>query len=374
MELKLINFIVDDYDWEYILKEEPYCLDIKKENYGTDYIMFNYNQITSDFSDDIVKEARGIILEADTLKPACVPFFKFFNIDEDNADKIDWSTAKVQEKIDGSLIKMWFNPYEQKWMVSTNRCINAFSCKLPNNLVYDNFGELFLEAINNSSIREMDLNTDYTYMFELVSPYNKVVIDYPEIKIYHIGTRNNKTLKEIDVDIGVEKPKEYDLKTEAQVRLAAQKLPFNEEGYVVVDKNYNRVKVKSPAYVNAHILVNNHTINKKKVLELILRDGQSEFLSYFPEYKEIFKEIYNKLETWKSRLNFMEMMIKANEYARPDMTDKQFALFVQELDNKEDCALAFQLHKNKIKNWKEYVDNLPIKKILEKIERVSLYE
>lgn len=70
-------------------------------------------------------------------------------------------------------------------------------------------------------------------------------------------------------------------------------MPFNEEGYVVVDKEYNRVKIKSPAYVNAHRLINNKVINTEKVLDLIIQNEQSEFLSYFPEYTEIFKSIQN---------------------------------------------------------------------------------
>lgn len=366
-QLKLVEFIAEHNNWEETLKNEPYCLDIKKETYGNEFIIFNYDQINSDFSNDIVKEARGIILETDTLKPVCVPFFKFFNIDETNAAEIDWSTARVQEKIDGSLIKMWFN--NGIWMISTNKCINAFSCDLPNNLIYHTFGDLFSQALKNSSIKDLDKN--YTYMFELVSPYNKVVVDYPETKIYHIGTRDNRTLEEVDMDIGVEKPKEYDLKTEAQVRFAAQKLPFNEEGYVVVDKNYNRVKVKSPAYVNAHRLVNNHTVNKEKVLDLILHNEQSEFLSYFPEYRDIFVDIEMKLSVWKYRLEYLENIIRAVESANENITDKQFALFNKKMSGK-DNAFGFQLHKGIVKNWQDYFNKLTTKKILERIE--DIYE
>ena len=46
-QLKLIEFIKDHNNWEELLQQEPYCLKIKRDN---NYIIFNYNQIMSDFS------------------------------------------------------------------------------------------------------------------------------------------------------------------------------------------------------------------------------------------------------------------------------------------------------------------------------------
>lgn len=143
-------------------------------------------------------------------------------------------------------------------------------------------------------------NHDYTYMFELVSPYNKIVIDYPEPKIYHIGTRDNRTFEELEIDIGIEKPKQYDLKTEQEVKKAAEKLPYNEEGYVVVDKYWNRVKIKSPSYVNAHRLVNNHVINKEKVLDLIRANEQGEFYLISQNIKKFLIKLKKNLKFGKN--------------------------------------------------------------------------
>ena len=46
-QLKLIEFIKSHNNWEELLQQEPYCLKIKRDN---NYIIFNYNQIMSDFS------------------------------------------------------------------------------------------------------------------------------------------------------------------------------------------------------------------------------------------------------------------------------------------------------------------------------------
>lgn len=63
-QLKLIEFIKDHNNWEELLQQEPYCLKIKRDN---NYIIFNYNQIMSDFSNSIVKEARGIIFRRQNI-------------------------------------------------------------------------------------------------------------------------------------------------------------------------------------------------------------------------------------------------------------------------------------------------------------------
>lgn len=102
MKLKLIDFIKEHSDWEALLSQTPYCLNISRDKmFGRNLIMFKYNQIESDFSNDIVKECRGVILDEDSLKPISIPYFKFFNFSEPHAAEIDWSSAIVTEKIDG---------------------------------------------------------------------------------------------------------------------------------------------------------------------------------------------------------------------------------------------------------------------------------
>lgn len=367
MKLELIEFIKTHKNWEDILTNEPFCLKINRDN---GYILFKYDQIKSDFSLNIVKEARGIILREKDFKVVCFPFTKFFNVDEPYADKIDWNTAKVQEKVDGSLIKVWCDRSEQgyyMWNISTQGCINAFSADINNNLsAYKTFGDLFMSVFDKNLFTLMD--KDYTYMFELVSPYNKIVVSYPETKIYHIGTRNNITYEEVEQDIGVEKPKKYNLSTEKECKEAASELTFNEEGYVVVDKNYNRVKIKSPAYVNAHRLVNNHCINGERVLDLIINNDQEEFLSYFPEYRPDFIRIQKLYLKYGEYLD--KMYDKVKGWADTGMERKEFAL---KLINKypNDMRFGFLLYDNNINSCKEYLEILGTKKIF---ERIKLYE
>ena len=357
--MELINFIKENNNWEEILTHQPYFLEIKRDE---GFILLKYDTIRSDFSLNIVKEARGIILKEDTLEIVCYPFTKFFNVDEEYADKIDWGSAKVQEKIDGSLIKVWF--YNGRWRISTNGTIDAFKAPLSTDVFCSSFGELFMETFDADYFSVM--NKDYTYMFELVSPYNKIVVPYPTIDIYHIGTRNNKTGKEENVSIGIKHPKIYNMNTERQVREAASKLPYNEEGYVVVDKNYHRVKIKSPAYVKAHRAVTSKALNTKNVLEIIIDGEDKEFLSYFPEYKPLFNKVSAMYGMYKKHLKDVQDIVK--EISEKTFSKKDFALALKET-LPEDTDIGFALYTGKATNWVNFLRKQTISDIVERIKK-----
>lgn len=366
MKLNLIEFIKNNENWENLLKESPYFIKINKlEN----YVIFNYDiEKGSDFSLPLVRECRGIILDINTLTPVCFPFVKFFNIDEIYADKIDWESARVQEKIDGSLIKLWAQPIKMGaylWHISTNGKINAFESNLSKDGEFNSFGDMFKSKFPfNELIRENKLNPNYTYMFEIVSPQNIIVVNYKKIDIYHLGTRDNKTGKEIEVDIGIQKPKEYNLNNEIDVKNAVKNLSLDYEGYVVVDKYYHRVKVKSPLWLKAHYLFNNNSWNEKRILSLIFENEIDEFISYFPDryqYIELEKE---KLNKYKNKIKELYKQIKLL-----DIKDKkEFAEWVK--NNKPEFSyMCFLIYNNKvdIDNIDKEIKSWTLNKIIERI-------
>jgi hypothetical protein len=297
--LYLLDFIKQNSDWEQKLSKKPYCITIKRKD---NFIMFNYSQIDSDFYNPLVRECRGIILD-DKFNPVCVPFFKFGNYGEGYVDSIDWDSARVQEKIDGSLIKVW--NYNGEWHVSTNGTIDAKDAEISNDLSpYETFYDLFVAAAQNSNLNINNLDINYTWMFELISPYNRVVVPYTVTELRHIGTRYNETLKECDIDIGVKKPKTYGFKSLEECISMACNLPFSEEGYVVVDSNWCRNKIKSPAYVAAHHLKNNGIVTKSRIVALIRQGEQEEFLNYYPEFKEHIENVLDKMMEFCSDMNW----------------------------------------------------------------------
>lgn len=295
--LKLQEFIRSNENWEEVLSAKPFAINIKRDG---DYVLFSYNMIESDFSNPIVQEARGIIFYEPTWEVVCYPFNKFFNVQEGHAADIDWNTAIVTEKIDGSIIKLWFHLGE--WHVSTNGTIDASKASLAQAAEFgtmkaENYYDLFVYAANKYDFLSVldSLDKGYTYIFELVSPFNRVVVPYTETKIYHIGTRSNWNFYEEDFDIGIEKPRQFELSSLDECLTAAGALPFSEEGYVVRDWKFDRVKIKSPAYVAAHHLKNNGVITYERILELVRNNAQDDFVAVYPEYTIMVDKIINGL-------------------------------------------------------------------------------
>ena len=316
----ILDLIKTEPNWRNILNNK----EIKITEKG-DLASFNYNH-SADFHDPVVREARGIIIDLKNEKVVCFPFRKFGNYMEEYVDSIDWSTAKAQEKVDGSIMKAYF--YDGKWCIASNATIDAFDA--PAGTSDKTFGELFSIAAERQGLDWDRLDKDCTYIFELTSKEALVVIDYGDTpQIWHLGTRNNITEEELDTNIGIKKPKQYPLKSLDDCIKAAEELNdetsrVQEEGFVVVDKDYHRIKVKSPYYVLVHSVLPNGMVSDKTLIECI-KNGASDDIVYYRKdiapriehLKEAMRDIDNRLDHyyryWKRQIG------------REHLTKKQFA-------------------------------------------------
>jgi hypothetical protein len=299
-----------------LLTAPPYNLIITEDH---DLYLLKYDQINSDFNEPLVAECRGLILEKETNKPQAVPFFKFWNHGESRAAKIDWNTARVQEKIDGSIIKVWSR--NGRWFVSTNGMIDASAVSYNST---KSFYQLFIEAGGNDLPYHLMVPT-HTYMFELVHPENRIVVPHQEKKLVHIGTRDLVSGKELDLDIGVVKPKEYRFNSLEEAVLVARALPYSEEGYVVVDGAWNRNKCKSAAYIAIHAMKSNGIVTPKRMLALMITGEDGEFLSYFPEYTDIYNQVFSAYNSFVDRIMIDIISVKDHSFD----TRKDYALLVK---------------------------------------------
>lgn len=299
--LEVIKFIKQhNEDWRELLSSDPYYINIKEDD---NYILLKYSQIDSDFNEIICRECRGLILSKnDNYKPVRLAFYKFFNFGEPFADRIHWRSCKTRMKIDGSMISAWY--YNGEWHLSTSGAIDAWKTPVNNS---DNltFGDVFEKALKNNNLTWNDLCSimckGYCYTFELVSPETRVVIPYKKADLYLIGMRNMNTLEELNIEdvpfckiSGIKTPKLYDLSNAKACIQAAEHLGYNEEGYVVVDKYFHRVKIKSPSYVAAHHLALNGAPTEARIFDIVEKGEKDEFLAYFPEYKELFERVEEK--------------------------------------------------------------------------------
>jgi hypothetical protein len=323
-KIELRDFILSHDNWEELLIAEPYSIKIKRE---AGFVIFNYNQLSSDFNNEIVRECRGIIFkEGEWEYPVCHAFDKFGNYGESYVPEMDWTSIKVSEKIDGSIMKLWC--YDDKWYVSTNGNIDAEDADVPD-IRKDNFRELFFDGVvkNLTKVRYpgglfrwlRDLKTNYTYIFEMVSPYTRVVIPYEYTDVYFLGARNNESNYQYGCDENsayamnmqmFPRPKIYSMNSLEDIIDAANELPWDAEGYVCYDKYFNRCKIKSPRYVVAHFARNNNVITRKHLIDIILKGEMNEFLIYASDYKD-------QME-WTKQLmeDFINVMNTAGTLAR----------------------------------------------------------
>ena len=394
-KLKLQEFIAEHSDWEVLLAEKPYCITITRDEvYGKKLVMFKYSQIDSDFNLEIVRECRGCILDAETFEPVCIPFYKFGNAGESYCPKIDWKSCWVGQKLDGSLIKMV--RIGNEILVSTNGTIDAFKAPLVEQIGCKSrtFGELVVEAIwNNDNFRPSHTHAvtskgkwfehpDYqyamkkfkdmleennTYMFELTSPFNKVVVAWHETRLNFLGVRNNTTLQETyftdhPLKDKFNTPKVFPLTSLEECMKAASELDANEEGYVVCDSHFNRVKVKSPLYVSIHHLRGeNGVMSYKRALEIVKANEVDEVLTYFPEYKDAFDKLEQR---FNEKVAEVEAAWKEFEKVKDSLTTrKDQAIWIMS-HVKEFAGFMFGMLDGKITSIHDAIYEFPNDKIV----------
>lgn len=310
MGSRILYFIKHNPDnWEQKLNDR-----LIRTNHTGNLVCFKYST-EADFSDPLVCEARGIIIDIVHQLVVCWPFDKFFNVQEQYAADIDWKTARVLEKIDGSLIKLyWFNG---KWVFATSSTCDAGNASVAGykDITYR---DVILRADNYGKISFDDLDKGYTYLFELVSPMTQIVIKYGKTTLYYLAARENATGEEIDFELeDFKKPRSFSLRTIDECLEAAVKLnkdseeDLTDEGFVVVDGKHNRIKIKSPAYVTRHQIANNRVFTTKRVTDLFIQGADfAKLAKEFPNEARIIK--YYDWQFEEVRHKIIEMA----EYAR----------------------------------------------------------
>jgi hypothetical protein len=342
-------------------------------------VLIKYDQIASSMGLSEVQDARGLILEKDTCKILCLSFRKFFNNAEGHAARIDWNTAHVLEKCDGSLIQVYWDWNNKKWFAATTGTAEGEG--EVNNKYGTTFNELFWKTVADKyNFNECTLDKDHVYAFELTTPYNIVVKPHGESSATLLAVRNRETLEEIKYEdlkmvsesINIPLVKAFDMNVDnaGALERTFDGMPFSEEGYVVVDGNFNRVKIKNPAYVAVHHLKSK--TSEHAIMEVVKSNEIDEFAATFPERKEEIFRLYDnylllteKLENaWYSLKDRRPKNITPKE-------KKKFAMAVFEVigeDNlKPYSGMFFGMNDGKVESVGDYLrkyDNKKLYKVL----------
>ncbi len=216
--------------------------------------------------------------------------------------------------------------------------------------------EMFSSSLNK--VCEGNLDQDITYVLELTSPYNRVVVDYPEIKLTLLGARNNITFQEYDCrEISTPFPvvhhypfNSYDVMIEHVSAIN----PKENEGIVVRDKNFNRIKVKSAAYVAYNKLLFDATNGSsgRRLLELILSDKHDDVFPMLAKHVLVdAEEILSNYRKFHSGL-VRQCVELVNSYDKTVPENrKALALKVQELK----LPMGIVMHLYSGKDFNDYL-------------------
>ena len=293
----------------------------------TIYNYSKYCQFKSEWN-EITLQCRGLILDKNHNIVA-KPFSKFFNLEEEKS--IPDEPYTIYEKLDGSLGILF---YYDGWHIATRGSFTSEQSQRAQQILNQKYSHL-LDS----------LNRDWTYLFEIIYPENRIVLDYGNREdLILLGIINRITLQEEELkDYGFPylQPSRYDGINFKQLKdLNLQ----NHEGFVIKFKSGKRIKIKFEDYVQLHGIITE--FSNKKVWEM-LRDGKdiNELIEIVPdEFFQKVKEVKEDLE--KQFNNIKNKAYKVYNDVKDFGTRKEIALHL--LNNHKDIMqLVFSLIDNK---------------------------
>lgn len=353
----------------------------------------NYDQLEAKESDPLAQECRGLILalpeglsiyvvsspdgkiDYSAIVPGkteilAYPMKRFFNYGQGSAAQINWHDLNlaVLEKLDGTLCIVYYDWGISKWCVATRSVPEA-------DLLMDNglftFRTLFEKALfDTTGGLPFDqfsalLDKNYTYCFELTTPYNRIVVAYPENRITMLAARKISSLKEVDpcevqiTGIPVVQAHTYSSIDEL-VNWVSSLNPMEHEGVVVRDSNFNRIKVKNAAYVAYNKLHDRLGSSERNCMEFVLLEKDDDVAQFLaPEIganmanlKKGLQEVIREHDDWyKSIRDVMKAHAKEDK--------KSFALLVQEAIKNQPGLLwqapFFQMFDGKASSMKDFI-------------------
>lgn len=261
---------------------------VRARRHGTylNLVQLKYSQVFSPMHEPIVRECRGLIVdEADGWRVVCRAYDKFFNLGEPNAAAIEWASAVVYDKLDGSLMTLY--RYRDRWHVASSGLPDAAGRAHESGAT---FADLFRRTWADLGYRWPDPpDGRRCFMFELMTPDNRIIVSHDRPRIVLHGVRDLDTMREsapepVAAAYGWECVPTFPITCADECVAAAGLLhPARGEGYVVRDAAFRRVKVKSPRYVALTHL--REGMSGRRMLEIVRANESDEFLSYFPEFR-----------------------------------------------------------------------------------------
>lgn len=264
----------------------------------------------------------GLILNNKTGEVVARGFDKFFNWLEKDTTSSD--IRRVYDKVDGSMILVYV--HEGKIRCATRGSLDSKQSRWAMEIIDRDFNPMQKQEI-------LRMGTRYTFLFELIHPQDRKVVDYDgESKLILLAMRHKETGEYLEYDtLVLAEVYGFDVVKTVNVDSVEELIEMTKdlkgaEGYVAEFHDNSRFKFKSLEYLRLHKFISD--LSPKRVLDAMIADDLPAFLDAVPD------EFIDEVTGWIGAINWRlanEMVVARNSYgaiASPDR--KGFALGVQE--------------------------------------------
>jgi len=230
------------------------------------YRLANYD----DFATYNAFELRGLtfVEQEDGSWQRYLMLHKFFNIGENRAYDLNVmfykKIVRVQEKLDGSMIRFIKLPNGKVYAKTKMGFTNEQAMRA--NRIYEINASL--RAIVNDGF-----DNGIAHIYEYISPFNQIVIQYDRESLVPIQSRNENTGEYIHFFHG-------DAVDETTLDDLYNQIEFlrDKEGWVITFEDGTLAKLKTPWYMKRHRLFTNVLANEAEIVKLILEEEIDDIL------------------------------------------------------------------------------------------------
>jgi RNA ligase len=263
---------------------------------------------------------RGLIFNTETGEIVARPFDKFFNWGE-GGHRSTGHIITVTEKIDGSLGILYRD---------------GNHCRISTRGTFDSEQAAWATSHLNAYYDLCRLPLEYTLLFEIVYPENRIVVDYGgDEDLFLLAIRNRFTGEYLPFYpdtyewaefFGFPTPKTFEFNNVVSIMEACESLDGTAEGWVAEFSDGQRFKFKGDAYVELHRLVTNTTF--KRVLSWVADGSYDAMIDGVPE------EFLGQVREWKRAIDLVvaatKMGVEYYFHYAPKATRKDFAIWINE--------------------------------------------
>ena len=329
--------------------------DVDWSPYGSARIAYNGDLVLFSYSEHAQFEgrwnwfeivSRGLILNWRTGEIVARPFDKFFNYGEGGRVSAA-EIVSATEKLDGSLGILYRVEEEgiQRVKIATRGAFMSVQA-------------LWATEWLNAHVDVALIPNEYTLLFEIIYPDNRIVVNYGErAELVLIGIRNRFTGSELSTPelrmwattLGLSMPITYEFRTVAEATQALKALDVHHEGWVCVFADGQRFKFKGDAYLIVHKFISGvsfaHVLDavEGNLFDVMIDGIPDEFLG---EARQFHQQILDEIEQHRNTVSgyYTNAMQSISASATPDKgLRKEYALWVKTNVPMEYTGMMFHL-------------------------------